>query len=115
MIIGTDKEEYKVGDTARIVVQSPIADAYALVTYEGRSLGKYELVKLNGSVLTYEVPITDAMTPNSFIGVTIVGNGTTYYDVATLNVPPTSKYLNVEVTSDSDTYEPGDEGTFSLR
>jgi alpha-2-macroglobulin len=113
--IRPDKEEYQVGDTARIVVQSPIADAFALVTYEGRSLGKYELVKLNGSVLTYEVPITDAMTPNSFIGVTIVGNGTTYYDVATLNVPPTSKYLNVEVTSDSDTYEPGDEGTFSLR
>jgi alpha-2-macroglobulin len=113
--IRPDKEEYKVGDTAKIVVQSPVADAYALITYEGKRLGKYEIVKLNGSVLTYEVPITDEMTPNSFVGVTIVGNGTTYNDVVTLNVPPTAKYLNVEVTSDSNTYEPGDEGTFSLR
>ncbi len=113
--IRPDKEEYKVGDTAKIVVQSPVADAYALITYEGKRLGKYEIVKLNGSVLTYEVPITDEMTPNSFVGVTIVGNGTTYNDVVTLNVPPTAKFLNVEVTSDADTYKPGEEGTFSLR
>ncbi|MGL4608803.1 MAG: alpha-2-macroglobulin family protein [Trueperaceae bacterium] len=115
LTIRPDKEEYNVGDTAKIVVQSPIADAYALITHEGKSLGKYELIKLNGSVLTYGIPVTEAMTPNGFIGVTIVGNGTTYYETVTLNVPPVSKYLNVEVTSDSDTYEPGDEGTFELR
>jgi alpha-2-macroglobulin len=110
-----DKPEYKIGETARIIIQSPIADAYALITQEGQEISKYEMVKLNGSVLTYELPVTDSMTPNHYVGVTIIGDGTTYYDVLNLNVPPTEKYLNVEITSDSDTYKPGEEGTFEVR
>lgn len=110
-----DKSEYKMGDTARVVVQSPIADAYALVTHEGQEISKYEMIKLNGSVLTYEFTITEAMAPNHYVGVTIIGNDTTYYDTVNLVVPPSQKYLNVEITSNADVYKPGEEGTFSLR
>ena len=115
LTITPDKEEYKVGDMARFVVQSPVADGYALVTLEGDTLASYELVKLDGSVLTYELPITAAMTPNGYLSVVIVGDGVTYSDTAGFKVPPTDKFLNVETTSDADTYKPGDTGRFSLR
>ncbi len=110
-----DKTEYQVGDKARVVIQSPVADAYVLITQEGQNLGKYELLKLNGSVLTYEFDVTENMSPNHYLGVTIIGGGTTYYDTLNLNVPPTDKYLNVEINSNSDTYKPGDEGSFDIR
>lgn len=115
LTITTDKEEYEVGDTARFVVQSPVADAYALVTREGQDLHSYELVKLDGSVLTYELPITSEMTPNGYLSVAIIGDGTTYYETAGFRVPPVDKFLNVEITSDNDTYKPGEVATFELR
>ncbi len=113
--ITPDKEEYRVGDTARFVIESPVPDAYALVSLEGQSLTDYELVKLNGSVLTYDLPVTEAMTPNAYLSVVIVGEGVTYYETAGFRVPPEDKFLNVELTSDSDTYKPGERGTFDLR
>ncbi len=113
--IKADKDEYKVGDIAKFVIQSPVADAYALVSQEGQAIADYELVKINGSVLTYEMKITDDMTPNSFLSVVIIGDGKTYSETAGFNVPPIDKYLNVEINSDSDLYEPGQEGAFTLR
>ncbi len=115
LTITPDKEEYEVGDTARFVVQSPVADGYALVSVEGDTLAAYELVKLDGSALTYELPITADMTPNGYLSVAIVGDGVTYTDTAGFRVPPDDKFLNVEMTSDADTYKPGETGRFSLR
>ena len=113
--VTTDKEEYAVGDTARFVVQSPVADGYALISLEGEGLASYELIQLDGSVLTYELPITEAMTPNGYLSVTIVGDGVTYTETAGFRAPPRDKFLNVELTSDADTYKPGETGRFALR
>ncbi len=113
--ITVDKDEYELGDTARFVIQSPIADAFALITREGQKLASYDLVQLNGSVLTYELEISEDMTPNSYLSVVIIGNGTTYYETVGFRVPPVNKFLNVEITSNSDVYEPGETGVFNLR
>ncbi len=113
--ITADKPEYELGDTARFVIQSPVADAYALITREGQELYSYEVIKLNGSVLTYELPITEAMTPNGYLSVVIVGNGNTYSETVGFRVPPADKFLNVEINSDSDSYQPGESGNFALR
>lgn len=115
LTITADKEEYLVGDSARFVIQSPIADAYALISREGQELASYELVQFNGSVMTYELPITEAMTPNSYLSVVIVGNGTSYYETIGFRVPPVAKFLNVEITSDADVYQPQETGRFQLR
>jgi len=113
--ISTDKEEYVVGESARFVIQSPVEDAYALITHEGQDLASYELIQINGSVLSYELPITAEMTPNGYLSVVIVGNGSTYFDTAGFRVPPVDKFLNVEITSNSDTFKPQETGEFSLR
>ena len=113
--IKADKEEYKLGETARFVIQSPVADAYALITREGQEIADYELIKINGSVLTYELTVTEDMSPNSYISVVIIGEGRSYNETVGFKVPPNNKFLNVEINSDSDVYEPGQEGHFQLR
>jgi uncharacterized protein YfaS (alpha-2-macroglobulin family) len=113
--VTVDKEEYTVGETARFVIQSPVADAYALITQEGQALASYEVVQLEGSVLTYELVVTEDMTPNSFVSVVIIGGGTTYQQTVGFRVPPVNKFLNVDITSNSDTFKPGETGVFDLR
>jgi alpha-2-macroglobulin len=113
--ITADREEYRVGDLARFVIQSPVADAYALIAYEGERLFRVEVVKLEGSVLTYELEITESMTPNGYLSVSIIGGGNYYLETAGFRVPPADKFLSVEVTSDADRYRPGETGTFNVR
>lgn len=113
--IRADKEEYALGDRARFVIQSPVQDGYALITREGQRLASYELVPFAGSVLTYELDITEAMTPNSYLSVVIVGNNRTYFETVGFRVPPVNQFLNVEMSSDSDRYQPGNEGHFRVR
>lgn len=113
--ITSDKPEYKVGETARFVVQSPVTDGYALVNLEGRNIGKPDLVRFKGSTFTYEVKLTQAMAPNGYLAVTILGGGKYYTDVAGFLVPPAEKFLNVAVASDKDTYKPGENATYSLK
>lgn len=113
--ITPDKPEYKPGDTAHFVIESPVPDAYALITREGKSLASYQLVKFKGSVYTYDLPITADMAPNGYLSVTIIAGGQMYQQTAGFKVPPVGKFLHVEITSDSDTYKPGSEGTFRLR
>jgi len=113
--ITSDKPEYKVGETARFVVQSPVTDGYALVNLEGTNIGKPELVQFKGSTFTYEVKLTSDMAPNGYLAVTVLGGGKYYTDVAGFLVPPAEKFLNVAVASDKDTYKPGDSATYSLK
>jgi alpha-2-macroglobulin len=113
--ITADKEEYRVDDLARFVIASPVADVYALITHEGERLSQVEVVKLEGSVLTYELEITESMTPNGYLSVSIIGGGNYYLETAGFRVPPADKFLSVEITSDADRYRPGETGTFSVR
>jgi len=113
--ITTDKPEYQVGDTARFVIQSPVADAYLLISREGDAIDDYEVVELDGSVLTYEFTVTDEMTPNGYLSVALIGGGEYYLETAGFRVPPADKFLNVEITSNAESYRPRDTGTFAVR
>ncbi len=110
-----DKPEYQVGDTAKLTIQSPISNGYALITLEGTELGKAVVVPISGAVLTYSLPITANMQPNSNIGVTILGKGQYYTDSINLQIPPKDKFLNLEVKTDQSVYKPGEKVDYHLK
>lgn len=113
--ITPDKQEYKVGDTARFVVQSPVSDGWALVNLEGTKASKPEIVRFQGSVFTYALKLTPEMVPNGYLSVTILGGGEYYTETAGFLIPPADKFLNVAVSSDKTTYKPGDSATYTLK
>lgn len=115
LTIQPDKPEYKVGETARFVIQSPVEDAYVLITREGEEIYEYEVVQMDGSVMTYELELNEAMTPNGFISAVVMGDGEVYSGSTGFKVPPVDKFLTVEIGSDQESYEPRDSGEFSIR
>jgi len=124
----TDKMEYKVGDTAKVLVKSPYKGVYALVTYEKDKVMDQRVIKLDSNSQTIEVPITDKFLPNVFVSVVLMKGDA--YDAglvapqngaasekdiaafkvgyATLQVNTAGKRLNIDIKSDKQHYAPGE-------
>ena len=67
---GPDKPEYLPGETAKVLVKSPIA-GQALVTVERRSVMKSFVTEIKSNAQAIEVPIDASMAPNAFVSVFI--------------------------------------------
>jgi alpha-2-macroglobulin len=66
-----EKKSYKPGETARVLVLSPI-EGTALVTVEREKVLRSFLVELKADKPVVEIPLTDADAPNAFVSVLIV-------------------------------------------
>lgn len=70
-----DKQQYKIGDTAKILVTSPFTQATGLLTVERGHVRRYRIVQLQGGAPTIDVPLEGGDVPNVFIGLTLLGAG----------------------------------------
>ena len=111
-----DKPMYKAGDTANILVQTPV-DAEVLVTVErGDVLRHYKrTITVNNPVI--QVPIEAGDAPVIYVGVSMVqsaekrrknGAPLIKMGVCSLNVEATDKILNVELTAPQEHLLPQD-------
>lgn len=116
----TNKKEYKVGETAKVLVKSPFTEAEALVTVERAGVYRFEHKKLVGSLPTLDIPITDDLRPNAYVAVHLVrarGKGKQEERVGAsyrmgyveLRVDPEARRLNVQVKPSRREAQPGTE------
>lgn len=114
------KEEYRVGETAEILVQSPVPGLNALVTVERETVLYSEVVTLEGTAETIEIPIDDAWRPNIFVSVIAVegappqdspdkGRPQVRAGWAELGVSADDQRLAVEITPNAELYRPRDQ------
>jgi alpha-2-macroglobulin len=114
-----NKREYRVGETARLLVKSPFAEAEAWVTVERRGVYRSERLKLKGATPTVEVKITDELRPNAFVSVHLLRGrgpgrredkvGASYrMGYVELRVDPEARRLAVTVTPKQKQLRPGD-------
>jgi uncharacterized protein YfaS (alpha-2-macroglobulin family) len=68
-----DKDKYKVGETARILVTSPYAQATGLLTIERGHIRRYSVVNIQGGAPTIEVPLVEGDLPNVNVSLTLLG------------------------------------------
>ncbi|MFP6878013.1 MAG: MG2 domain-containing protein [Roseibacillus sp.] len=66
-----EKKRYKPGETARILVQSPI-EGTALVTLEREGVHRYMIRELTAENPVIEIPVTDEDAPNTFVSVLLI-------------------------------------------
>ncbi|HYQ41373.1 MAG TPA: MG2 domain-containing protein [Polyangiaceae bacterium] len=65
----SNKPTYQVGETARVLIKSPFAEADALVTIERAGVYRSQRLRLHGPTPTIDVPISDDLRPNAFVAV----------------------------------------------
>ena len=121
-----DRKEYRPGDTAEILVQSPFAPAEGLLTLRRGGIVSSERFSMASSTYTLRVPITEAHIPNLAVQVDLVGAASRLNELGVedsslpkraayaegsleLAVPPLLRTLAVEVLPRSTEVEPGGE------
>ncbi|HEU0039511.1 MAG TPA: alpha-2-macroglobulin family protein, partial [Verrucomicrobiae bacterium] len=109
-----DKDTFRVGNEAPIMLVAPSADRYVLFTVEGEDLYSYRLVHLEGTVKLIDLLIEEKHVPNIFLGATLVSDRQMFVDTKQIVVPPAKNFLTVDVNPDRAQYQPRDEGTFTV-
>ncbi len=116
-----DRASYSPGQRARLLIKSPFEKARAWVTVERDEVRQQFVVPVEGSTPTIELPTTDDMRPNVFVGVHLVEDRKSLgpkahrisdsYRVgyATLAIDPEQRRLFVDVRANKEDYQPGDE------
>ena len=115
-----EKKIYRPGETARILVQSPI-EGTALVTLERDGVYRHVLTELTAENPVVEVPLTDEDAPNTFVSVLIIKGARDnlrkhkepilrlgYCELA---VKVIRERLNISLETQESSYRPGDEIT----
>jgi uncharacterized protein YfaS (alpha-2-macroglobulin family) len=110
-----DKSRYAPGETAKLLVKNPFPAATAIFTVEQGGLLKQEVRRLDEAAALFEVPLTAGHAPYVHATVTLLpigaGEERTDWKIGALRIPVSfdDVRLKASVTSDRDTYEPGEE------
>jgi len=124
VLIVPDKKEYRPGETATLLIQSPFAPAEGVLTYQRSGIEHTERFRIKSATHTIKVPIRDTQTPNLYVQVNLVGASMRLRDdgqpdpklpkrpayakgVINLRIPPYARTLSVEVKPQHKALEPG--------
>ncbi|MFQ5742697.1 MAG: alpha-2-macroglobulin, partial [Acidobacteriota bacterium] len=109
-----DADTFQAGQKAAVMLTSSTPDRYVLFSIEGEGLYDYRLVHLTGTVKLLQIEIEETHIPNIFLSGVMVDDQQIYMDTEQVVVPPTGKFLDVEVVADRQQYGPGEEGTLTV-
>jgi uncharacterized protein YfaS (alpha-2-macroglobulin family) len=109
-----DKDTFRAGQTAPVMINVPDSDRYVLFCVEAEDLYSYRVVHVTGHTKLLEIPIEEKYVPNIFLDVAMVSDGGLYVDSKQVVVPPVQQFLAVNVKPDKEQYQPREEGTLSI-
>ncbi|PKL14990.1 MAG: hypothetical protein CVV50_01570, partial [Spirochaetae bacterium HGW-Spirochaetae-6] len=102
-----DKSYYKVGDTAKLLVLSPVPELEFLFTLEGDTIYEHSVKKFEQNSLLISIPIKDERyLPNIFATVSFLFNNQLYENTIKLDIPAIEKTLKIAVKPMQDQYKP---------
>jgi len=112
--IVVDKDTFRSGQTAPVMISVPTNDRYVLFSVEGQDLYSYQLVHVTGTAKLIELPIEEKYVPNIFLSAAMVSEAQLFVDNKQVIVPPVQQFLSVSVKADREQYQPREEGTLSI-
>ncbi len=127
-----DKDEYKPGETAELLVRSPIVPAEVVMSIRRNGMVEQKRFRMEESTKVVTVPIKSGHIPNLWVSIDLVGEAPrldskgevdaslpTRPAIASgdinLPVPPYERTLDVEVTPATDKTEPGAKTSVSIQ
>ena len=109
--IVVDKDTFRVGETAPVMISVPSSDRYVLFGVEAEDLFSYQLVHVTGTAKLIEVPVEEKHVPNIFLTAVMTADAAPFLDTKQVIVPPVEQFLDVNVKPDREQYQPREEGT----
>lgn len=124
-----DKENYKPGEAAHIIIKNPYEEAIALVSVEREGILNHFTTKVKGSAPQIDIPIKNEYLPNVFVSVVLlqgrvdsiaitkesdIGRPSFKLGYANLSISPLEKKLTVKLETNKNDYRPGDTVTVTI-
>ncbi|CAN5892892.1 hypothetical protein BH11MYX4_BH11MYX4_50460 [soil metagenome] len=111
--ISSDKKTYQPGETAKVLVQSPFAEAMAILAVERGGILTHEARRFKGASTVFDVPLQLSHAPHAYAVVTLLpinGGPEATYRLGALRLPVSldSARLTVKVTSAKKSYDARD-------
>ncbi len=110
-----DKKTYAAGDTAKFLVIAGQPNTPVLVTLEGRDVRLVKLLHSNTATVSFDYNVTVSDEPGFFVTAQFLRNGEMYQGQKRVIVPPEQHKLAVDLTTDKETYQPGQTATYTLK
>ncbi|HUS60196.1 MAG TPA: MG2 domain-containing protein [Nevskiaceae bacterium] len=115
LTIQPDKEKYLHTDVARLNISSNIADRDIFLSFDRARVNRFQVVHLNGTSSTVEVPLKETDMPNIFVKVASFSNDALDTGRKNIIVSTDPKKLLVTVTPDKKTYGPSETVTVNVQ
>jgi uncharacterized protein YfaS (alpha-2-macroglobulin family) len=112
--IVVDKDTFRAGQTAPVMITVPTNDRYVLFSVEGEDLFSYKVVHIEGTTKLLELPIEEKYVPNIYLNAVMISDASWYADTKQVVVPPVDRFLAVTVKADREQYQPRAEGTLAI-
>ncbi len=129
----SDRNAYRPGDTAEIMIPSPFSgEHYALVTVERGHILRHEVIPVHSSSTVYRLPLTARDAPNIYVSVVLFAGmapggaaasqpgapaGRADYKVGYINldVAPVTQVFSITLTPDRSLVQPGETVNYTLQ
>ncbi|MBI4975837.1 MAG: hypothetical protein HZC28_00050 [Spirochaetes bacterium] len=127
----SDKKEYQVGDTAKVLIKNPYKTALVLTSVEREKIFEARDFTANDSMIVLNIPITAEHIPNVYVSAMLFTGRTgtnkvteegddpekPRYRMGYINLPvvPREKKLSVTITPSREQYKPREEVTAIVR
>jgi alpha-2-macroglobulin len=106
------RQIYREGEVAEVLVNSPVAPVWALLTFEGERVLDHRVVRLTERSTTLRLLMKPIYSPNVFLKVAIPSDHQLHQAQDEIFV---FKYLEVSVTPEQDEAKPGEKVGFTIR
>ncbi len=126
----TDKDVYEVGETAQLLMQSPLPKGRYLITVERDGILSEEVREIKEASTVLEFPIKESYVPVMYVAISSystrsenppkdfktpdVGKPKGYFGVTAMNVSTKTRRFEIDVKTDKAVYKPGETATIKL-
>ncbi len=128
----TDRPSYAPGETAKIMVRSPLEKGKYLLTLEREKVISQKIIELNGSALTIDIPIEDSYVPiiyaalSSYTVRSSAAVNNSYYEpdldkpkgifgVTPIYIDNESRHYQIEIDTGRNTYRAAEEAQVKIK
>ncbi|MBW1941691.1 MAG: carboxypeptidase regulatory-like domain-containing protein [Deltaproteobacteria bacterium] len=106
--IWLDKENYKVGEKARLLINSPVEKGVVLFTMEGQEILEQRVLNMDTRTRILEIPVKKTFAPNIYLSVIQHNGNRLHHKKVSLNAAIEGKEMTIGTRFDKKEYRPGD-------